>query len=255
MSPSSPVARVPSATSRLGRAFELIVPSQLRIAREACPPCGGGWQVRLAINEMAVRCLRCGASAVTQSLVEVLGRTVPALDSLDVYELSGAGPLVSYLQPRCRSLTLSEYVEGATPGDIRDGVSCQNVERLTFPAECFDLCTSTEVFEHVEDDRAGFGEIHRVLRPGGCFVFTVPIDLRRDTIERTAVRDGRRVDLLPPEYHADRYRGAKVLCHRDYGQDVLARLRSAGFSDARIATPQRRLFGLARPVIVALKAT
>src|SRR5690606_13728790 len=118
--------------------------------------------------------------------------------------------------------------------------SCQNVEQLTFLAASFDVCTSTEVFEHVEDDRAGFAEIHRVLRPGGCFVFTVPIDMQRDTIERTAMREGRRVDLLPRTYHADRYRGARVLCHRDYGRDVLYRLRSAGFDDARVAMPARR---------------
>lgn len=253
MAAPAPAAPVPSATSRLGRAFGLIVPWQLRLAREACPLCAGRWQVRLAAHEMAVRCLRCGASAVTQSLVDVLRCAVPALSDRDAYELSAAGPLVAWLRPRCRSLALSEYVDGAMPGEMRNGVSCQNVEQLTFPAASFDVCTSTEVFEHVEDDRAGFAEIHRVLRPGGCFVFTVPIDMQRDTIERTAMREGRRVDLLPRTYHADRYRGARVLCHRDYGRDVLDRLRSAGFDDARVAMPARRLFGLARPVIVALK--
>jgi ubiquinone/menaquinone biosynthesis C-methylase UbiE len=32
------------------------------------------------------------------------------------------------------------------------------VQRLSFADASFDLCTSTEVFEHVPDDRAGLRE-------------------------------------------------------------------------------------------------
>jgi SAM-dependent methyltransferase len=240
--------------SRIGRLKGLLKPVQVRIARESCALCRFPFQLRLSASEMAVRCPRCGASAVTQSLVDVLGRSCADLSVLDAYEMSAAGPLVPYLKSRCRSLRTSEYFDDIRPGDSRNGIVCQDVQRLTFPANSFDLCTSTEVFEHVEDDRAGFREIFRVLRPGGTFVFTVPIDPDAATVERTELRDNVRVRVLPVEYHADRYRGANILCHRNYGRDIVARLREAGFATAGITKPERSLFGFARPVVFAGKA-
>lgn len=42
--------------------------------------------------------------------------------------------------------------------------------RIPFPDEWFDLVVSVSVMEHVEDPQAFFGEIHRVLRPGGFYI-------------------------------------------------------------------------------------
>lgn len=239
---------------RLGRGLGFLRPHQLRLRRERCAICAFPWQIRLQNAEMGVRCLRCGASAVTQSLADVLGQLPLDLSHADTYELSAQGPLVSYLRQRCRSLTLSEYFPDLALGSIRDGIQCQDVQALTFADASFDLCTSTEVFEHVEDDLAGFGEIHRVLRPGGWLVFTVPLHAHGPTQERTALENGVRKNILPPEYHADRYRGAHVFCYRNYGPDIIDRLHQCGFEHAQIRTPQRRLFGFARAVICAQKA-
>ena len=239
------------AASRLVRLLQTLRPAELALARGPCPVCGFGWQVRLARNELGVRCLRCGASAVTQSLVAVIRAELPQLRQAAAYEMSAQGPLVAFLRGACAQLTTSELLDGVMPGESRDGVLCQNVERLTFAAASFDLCTSSEVFEHVEDDAAGFREVRRVLRPGGRFVFTVPLHDSAQTVERMGWQDGRRVPLLTPAYHADRYRGATVLVQRDYGRDILDRLRAAGFVAARIASPPQPLFGHARPVVVA----
>lgn len=235
----------------LRKAAELFEPRELAVGTESCALCGFRIQLRLRRDEVAVRCVRCGASAITQSLVDVLRQSVPRLASCDVYELSAAGALVAWMRGRARSLTTSELLDGVAPGATRDGVTCQDVQRLTYADASFDLCTSTEVFEHVEDDLAGFREILRVLRPGGMHVFTVPLDTGGTTIERTRLRDGQRVATLPPEYHADRYRGSSVFCYRNYGADILDRLQRAGFVGAEFRRPQRRLFGYARPVVVA----
>ena len=45
---------------------------------------------------------------------------------------------------------------------------------IPFPDHAFDLVTSFDVLEHVDDDAALLGEIHRVLAPGGIFVAAVP---------------------------------------------------------------------------------
>jgi SAM-dependent methyltransferase len=47
-------------------------------------------------------------------------------------------------------------------------------EHLPFAAESFDLVVSVWVLEHLKDPAAVFGEVRRVLRPGGHFVFLTP---------------------------------------------------------------------------------
>jgi SAM-dependent methyltransferase len=235
------------------KAASLLKPSEFAMRIEACAVCGCRGQLRLRHDEIAVRCARCGASAITQSLVDVLARVCTDLGRLDVYELSAQGPLVRWLRAHAGSLATSEYFDGITPGTPHAGTVCQDVQHLTFADGSFDVCTSTEVFEHVEDDLAGFREIFRVLRPGGLHVFTVPLDPGARTQERTELRAGKRVSVLPPEFHADRFRGRNVFCYRNYGADIADRLAGAGFVDVAFRTPRQTLFGYARQVIVGRK--
>lgn len=49
-----------------------------------------------------------------------------------------------------------------------------SIGKLPFAASCFDLVTANMVVEHLAEPAAQLGEIHRVLRPGGRFVFHTP---------------------------------------------------------------------------------
>lgn len=53
-------------------------------------------------------------------------------------------------------------------------VRLTNPPPLPFESEQFDLVTALDVLEHVEEDRRLVGEIHRVLRPGGAVLVSVP---------------------------------------------------------------------------------
>ena len=236
------------------QASRMVRIGSLKLGRWPCPVCDGQLQIRLARDEVGIRCLGCAATPITQSIVGVIRAEVPSLASASIYELSSRGSLVDWLTARCGSLATSEYLPGVAPGAFKDGVRCEDVQRLTFADESFDLCTSTEVFEHVLDDHAGFAEVRRVLKPGGRFVFTVPFCGLATTIERVAMRDGELVHLLEPEYHGDPYaRARSALCMRNYGDDILARITVAGFSDARFVRPASKMMGYARAVVVATR--
>src|SRR3546814_16824046 len=51
-----------------------------------------------------------------------------------------------------------------------------NAEAMTFPDDSFDLVFGSGIIHHLDIDRA-FGEIARVLRPGGRAVFIEPLGL------------------------------------------------------------------------------
>ena len=198
--------------------------------------------------------MRCSATPIAMSLATALLRLVPDLGSAAVYELSARGPLFNFLRRHSRSMAGSQYVEGAAAGSNVDGVRVEDVQCLTFASESFDVCTSTEVFEHVADDRRAFREILRVLKPGGSFLFTVPLDLTANTRERAALVDGKLVHLLPPEYHRDpASMQSPVLAFRDYGVDIVDRLFEAGFAHAEIIRTAATWFGYGRPVVFGRK--
>jgi len=231
--------------------------SQLRLAASFCPLCNKQRIfVRLANNEIGIRCLSCRATSVTLSLVDVLLDISPSLKSKVVYELSCRGALFKFLRRRGKLVSCSEYFNDVASGAYKDAVQCQDVQKLTYPDESFDICTSTEVFEHVPNDLKGFSEICRVLKPTGVFIFTVPIDLNNITIERAALLPGDVIQhLLPAEYHGDPVRSNnRILAYRNYGIDILDRLTRAGFNKSEIRSPRHAMpWGYSRPIIVAYR--
>ena len=48
------------------------------------------------------------------------------------------------------------------------------VEKLCFADDTFDVVTALDMLEHVDDDLAALAELHRVCKPGGAVIITVP---------------------------------------------------------------------------------
>jgi len=235
--------------------FALLRPRWFALAIARCPFCGPSVFVRLNGEDFGVRCTRCAASAVHLALGRALHEAGLDLSTCDVCELSARGPLVGYLRRRARSVATSEYFEDVLPGKERGGVRCEDVQRLSYADASFDVITHTEVLEHVPDDRRAFAELYRVLRPGACMLFTVPLHDGAQTIERACLRDGMIDHLQASVYHIDPLRGGVgILAFRDYGRDILDRLRAAGFVDARLIDARTGLRWLPpRKVICARK--
>ena len=69
-----------------------------------------------------------------------------------------------------RALQFARGLAGAAQSALYLGDAC----RLPYGDACFDKVLLSEVLEHLEDDRGALAEAHRVLRPRGTLVVTVP---------------------------------------------------------------------------------
>jgi len=72
-----------------------------------------------------------------------------------------------------------------------------NIEHLPFRNQSFDLVTSNMVLEHVRDPSALLSEVHRILRPGGLFLFHTPNALGYTTLIARLLPDFVKLKLVP----------------------------------------------------------
>jgi SAM-dependent methyltransferase len=140
---------------------------------------------------------------------------------------------------RLPSLDFSDFDPTAPPGECIDGVRSEDLTRLTYPDDSFDLVVTSETLEHVPDLSAALAELRRVLAPGGRHVFTVPLlpGVER-TFARTVLRPDGSLDHLAPEI---RHPGGDVgyPVFTEFGADLPEILRSAGFEVATHFGPVR----------------
>lgn len=64
--------------------------------------------------------------------------------------------------------------EGRAPAGSRVEFLRASALAMPFPDASFDVVICSEVLEHIHDHRGVLAEIHRVLKPGGRFVASVP---------------------------------------------------------------------------------
>jgi ubiquinone/menaquinone biosynthesis C-methylase UbiE len=115
-------------------------------------------------------------SRITSYCVSLSGRNVLDFGSgngAQTVELLKHGCTVTACDVDQRDLNiLTEYarnnsIESVTP-------VLYNGANLPFPDDHFDVVASYGVLEHVHDESHALREIHRVLKPGGDFVISVP---------------------------------------------------------------------------------
>jgi len=217
--------------------------------RGTCAVCGAETDFTLKRAGFSLRetaCGSCGSSRRNRDLAAGILETygldpsgslashLPALSRLAIFEAQADGPVHRVLRhlPGYRS---AEFLDGVPRGASNAaGIRCEDLERLTFPGGSFDLVITQDVFEHVARPEAAFREIARILKPGGCHLFTVPLHEGRAT--RTRVRPaGDGVEhLVPPVYHGDPLRSSGSLVFTDFGDDLPALLEPLGFATGTI---------------------
>jgi SAM-dependent methyltransferase len=213
-------------------------PVHWRVSSGDCPLCGGTVFISLHASPFMTRCVRCTANVTNLSLAPVIAKHFGGhYAGRTAYELSTFGSTLKWLQRHFASVTVSEYFPDKPFGSVVDGIVNQDVQRLTFPDESFDLVTSNQVMEHVPDDILGFSESLRVLKPGGALVFSVPLRDIPKTERKAYVDAAGCVQIIgEPEYHDSRLGGpGSALCFWHHSvHDIAERVQQVGFSEARL---------------------
>lgn len=152
----------------------------------------------------------------------------------------------------------SEYISLSTvPGSMVNGVRHENLEKLSFENNSFDIVLSSEVFEHVPHPYKAHSEVLRVLKKGGRHVFTVPFheNNHEDDNFASLMENGTIVYHKTPIYHGDPVHKGGVLVYNVFSKQMFHKLCKMGFSVNifRIHNVSYGVFGPGNLVFVAKK--
>ncbi len=100
----------------------------------------------------------------------------PVDSLLDVGCLDGSLLQVFGGVPRRFGMDISPIAIELVPDALRGRISFARASglRAPFAPASFDVVTSVDVIEHIDNDVAALGEMARVLRPGGTLIVVVP---------------------------------------------------------------------------------
>jgi hypothetical protein len=165
-------------------------------------------------------CDRCKSIPINRALVNALNVFSPGWKSLTLHESSPSGPLSAYLAANASQYTASHFYSDVPRGDYKDGMRSEDLARLTFEDDSFDLFITSDVFEHVIEPEAAFKEIARVLRPGGMHVFTMPLyPALESSVQRAKLVGDEIVLVEDPVYHGNPLSEDGSLVTYDWGRD------------------------------------
>ena len=144
-------------------------------------------------------------------------------------------PLYRQLENFYKNIIGNEYLGDSVPcGEMDDRlIRNEDVTRLTFKENKFDIILSFDVLEHVPDYRIAIEELFRCLKPGGQFLISVPFNMGsgQNIIRAKHNPDGSICHLLPPQYHGDPLNDSGCLSYYDFGWELLEEFRQAWFTD------------------------
>ena len=113
-------------------------------ARETfrCPSCNASLRYRGQARAL-LRHFESLAADCVATLVQS-----PQFRQLEKWEPGQLGPFRRHLR-KVEGYQVSTYAPDAQPGEVRDGVRCEDLMRLSYPSDSFDLVITSDVFEHV----------------------------------------------------------------------------------------------------------
>ena len=223
-----------------------------------CDACGGygPWSFEQIINEELARvwnlskearrsmsaresmkCIYCGSSYRLRLLARALNHWVfsntersllenitnqELQKSTAIAEINSCGVLHEILR-RFDNLYYSEYQPTKGNGKIPH----QDIQKLTYKSDIFDVVLTSDVLEHVPDIKKSLAEVYRVLKPSGAYIFTVPLVHGRASTVKASMKGSKLHHHGEASYHGagqDDY-----LVWHEFGDDFKEMVNEAGF--------------------------
>jgi SAM-dependent methyltransferase len=158
---------------------------------------------------------------------DVIARSHEKMTLLDVDDSWPGGEALEDICLRIKTTFDSSLPWGANVGS---GAQNENLTCLTLPDQSVDVVISSEVHEHIEDTWTAFSEVHRVLKSGGTYIFTLPFSSSLQDSERLGHNTSR--GILWNGYihnHGDPRSNHGIPAFWLFGNDLFSNLSSIGF--------------------------
>ncbi len=204
-----------------------------------------GWQGKSFLNQDAgcgriikkSICASCESHSRHRLMFIYLNKIIPKNKIIKILHVSPELSLQKFIQARNNSDYLSIDIDPSM------AMQAENLEKMSFSDNQFDLIICSHVLEHVKNDKLAIAEIFRVTKKNGIAIISVPIDIHRaETYEDENIKS--------PE---DRTKHFWYQDHlRLYGLDFPNKLGSAGFkvnthySDRELRKRFMKLHGLVK---------
>lgn len=204
------------------------------VTRERCQICGNVADFLISDDSVLLReakCEHCGASLRNS---DVAGEIIKYISGKDIglknqlerianYKILNAcssGYIHNALK-QMDSYICSEFFDDVETGDYYDGVLCVDLCNIPFDDNTFDIVITEDIFEHIVGYDKAMREVCRVLKTGGCHIFTVPLHDGHKTVSR----QGKKAVYHGDPIHADD--GCLVIT--DWGNDIQEIVEKYGY--------------------------
>lgn len=182
-------------------------------------------------------CTSCGFNARMRLIFDIINANSHG-KTQDLYLAEQHTRFAKIVQnkSKSKSVTLSSYIDDSTlkSGDSfkLDGKNFrfEDLTRLSFPDDSFDMAVTCDVLEHVPDYLAALRELKRVVKKGGLVIIQVPIfGGINDHITRAEVLEGNLIHHLPPEIHGDPNNNKGILAFYNFSYKLIDELKGLGY--------------------------
>lgn len=215
-------------------------------------------------------CPECRCLVRQRALMYVLECFYPNWKALTIHQSS---PSETYFDRRflqAPNYTYSHYFPTISSGSRNaDGILCVDLARIPFSDNSIDIFLTLDVFEHIFELEKSVQEIYRVVKPGGCYIMTVPIENQDRPTERACYLNEHQEPVHIPT-QTSQYKGVQLEYHGNpvsadgsvvtyyYGYDLINKISTLTpfttmlfFKNADL--PQYGIIGGLKDVILCLK--